>query len=306
MTTGPLKGVKIAVMMGGVSDEREISLKTGTAVLSALKAAGYDAHELRYDGPAVAGLLGDMRPDVVFVALHGRFGEDGKVQGMLEVLGIRYTGSGVTASAVAMDKTLTKKLLMVEGVNTPGFESLKRGDEMDTALPPPVVVKPVKLGSTIGMSFVFDAGDMRAAIDKAFVYDDEVLVEKYIKGRELTVSVIDGEPLPVVEIEPKGGVYDYEAKYNSADTVYTCPANIDDSVRDELQATAARVYGLVGCSGAARVDFRLGEDGMAYVLEINTIPGMTETSLLPKAAAASGMDFTALIERMLESAIRSV
>jgi len=302
-----LKDKKIAVLMGGVSAERGISLKTGAAILGSLKDAGYDAFEVRYDGPDVAVLLADAAPDVVFVALHGRKGEDGAAQGMLEVMEIPYTGSGVLASALAMDKVVTKKLLAVDGIDTPPYVALRKGvdpeDGSGVNIKPPLVIKPVREGSTIGMSFIFDEGPIGDALATAFEYDGTVLVESYIPGRELTVSVIDGEPLPAVEIIPEGGIYDFEAKYASSKTRYVCPAELDEAVAGEISRTAARAYALVGCSGAARVDFRLGDDGRAYVLEVNTIPGMTETSLLPKAAGAAGMSFTELIEKILESAV---
>jgi len=303
-----LRGKRIAVLMGGVSSEREVSLKTGRAILSALTAAGYDATEVVYDGPGVVGQLRDAAPDVVFIALHGRMGEDGAVQGMLEVMEIPYTGSGVLASAMAMDKLVTKNQLVVEGIDTPPFVALRKGidpeDGSGVSINPPLVVKPNSGGSTIGMSFIFGEEPLKDAIGEAFSHDDTVLVEAYIPGREVTVGVLDGKPLPPVEIRPSGGIYDYEAKYSSGDTVYVCPAELDVATAAEMSEAAVMVYRLVGCSGAARVDFRLGDDGRAYVLEINTIPGMTETSLLPKAAKAAGMDFTGLLERMLESAVR--
>jgi len=303
-----LKDKKIGVIMGGLSAEKEVSLTSGNAVLAALKGAGYDAVAILFDGPGLVDEIRKAAPDVIFVALHGRYGEDGSVQGLLEVMGLPYTGSGVTGSAIAMDKAVTKKLLRYHCIPTADFVCVKRGgffmdDPALLAIGLPLVVKPSTLGSTIGMSFVYDYNDLPAAVALAFEHDREVVIEKYIAGRELTAGILGGDPLPLVEIVPAGGVYDYKAKYQSHDTKYVCPAVIDGATTKLIQGLAVDVFRALDGYGVGRVDFRLDDSGAPYVLEMNTIPGMTATSLLPKAAAATGMDFTALVERILKGAL---
>jgi len=299
-----LANKKIGVIMGGLSAEKEVSLTSGGAVENALRDAGYDVHPIYFDGPGLVDEIKKVSPDVVFIALHGRFGEDGTVQGLLEIMGIPYTGAGVSGSALAMDKAVTKKILKYHGIPTADFVTLDRksydpANTMAECLGYPLVVKPATLGSTIGMSFVYKAEDLPAAIRLAFEHDDDVLLEKFIEGREVTAGVIDGRPLPLVEIVVPGGVYDYQAKYQSTENKYLCPAPLDGDTTKKIQAMAVEVYRALKCYGVGRVDFRLDADGGLFVLEMNTIPGMTSTSLLPKAAAAAGMDFTALVETVL-------
>jgi len=303
-----LKKKRIGVIMGGLSAEKEVSLASGGAVLSTLRDAGYDAHPILFDGPGLVDEIRRAAPDVVFIALHGRYGEDGAVQGLLEVMGIPYTGTGVTGSAVAMDKALTKKLLRFHGIPTADFFILKKGAfRMDDpgllALGLPLVVKPSTEGSSIGMGFVHDINKLPEAVALAFQHDNEVVIEKYIEGREITAGILDGSPLPLVEIVAPGGVYDYTAKYKSHETRYICPAPVDGALKDRIQGIAVDVFGALGGYGVGRVDFRLDGDGEPYVLEMNTIPGMTGTSLLPKAANAAGMGFTALVETILTGAM---
>jgi D-alanine-D-alanine ligase len=301
-----LANKKIAVLMGGLSAEREVSLSSGAAVLDALKDAGYDAMPVVYDGPGLVQELYEIKPDLVFLALHGKFGEDGTVQGLLETMGLTYTGTGVTGSAIAMDKAITKKLLKYHDIPTAEFVVLRKGSDTSAVgrIGYPVVVKPSTQGSTIGMSFVYSADELAPALNLAFSHDMEAVVEKYIEGREVTAGILGDNALPLVEIVPKSGVYDYDAKYLTHDTKYVCPAELDAALENRLKALAKEVFSVLQGYGYARVDFRVDREGNPYVLEMNTLPGMTSTSLLPKAAAAAGLSFSQLIELMLEGAMR--
>lgn len=299
---------KIGVIMGGLSAEKEVSLTSGGAVENALRDAGYDVHPIYFNGPGVVDEIKAVSPDVIFIALHGRYGEDGTVQGLLDVMGIPFTGAGVAGSAIAMDKAVTKKILKYHGIPTADFVTLRRkgfdpDNTMAESLGYPIVVKPATLGSTIGMSFVYKAGDLPPAIKLAFEHDDEILLEEFIEGREITAGVLDGRPLPLIEIVVPGGVYDYQAKYLSHDNQYLCPAPLDAGTTKKIQGMALEVFHALKCYGVGRVDFRLDKEGIPYVLEMNTIPGMTGSSLLPKAAAAAGIDFTSLIEAVLMGAL---
>lgn len=296
-----MKNKKIGVLYGGLSAEREISLKTGTAVLKALLSLGYDAVaiDVGLDLPAQ---LKSAETEVAFIALHGRFGEDGRVQGLLEMLQISYTGSGVLASSLAIDKVVTKQMLLYHELPTPGFEVLKSIGQLDDLIRKgrqlPLVVKPSREGSTIGICIAQTEDELRQGIQAASELDRTVLVEEFIDGLELTVSVLNGEALPVIQIVPKTGFYDYQAKYTVGQTEYLLPAPIDAGVYTQMQQVAVQACEVLGCRGAARVDFMLREKEF-YCLEINTIPGMTETSLLPKAAATAGLDFEQLVEQIL-------
>jgi D-alanine-D-alanine ligase len=302
-----LANKKIAVLMGGLSAEREVSLASGAAVLDALKDAGYKATPVVYDGPGLVRKLYEIKPDLVFLALHGKFGEDGTVQGLLETMGLPYTGAGVTGSAIAMDKAITKKLLKYHNIPTAEFVTLLQ-DSADASIVGcigyPVVVKPATQGSTIGMSFVYSEDELAPALKLAFSHDMEAVVEKYIEGREVTAGILGGNALPLVEIVPKSGVYDYDAKYLTHDTKYVCPAELDEALEKRVKALAKEVFSVLQGYGYARVDFRVDREGNPYVLEMNTLPGMTSTSLLPKAALAAGLSFVQLIELMLEGALR--
>lgn len=296
---------RIAVLQGGMSSEREISLKTGGAILGALHRRGYSAQGIDA-GPDLAAALQAQRIDTAFVALHGSLGEDGTVQGLLELAGIPYTGSGVLASAVAINKAATKKILAYHGLPTPAFQVVDTPDgTVEGALraitmAPPFVVKPPEEGSTIGISIVTDASQVRDAVSLGLRYDRQLLVEQFIRGRELTAAVLDGEALPLVEIVARDGFYDYTAKYHSqGETRYVVAPDIGEALTATIQGLAAAAYRELGCSGAARVDFLLASGGSPFIIEINTIPGMTETSLLPKAAGRAGLDFDQLVERIL-------
>lgn len=287
--------------MGGLSAEREISLRSGNACLKALTLRGYNAVAI----DAVRDLpfrLRDEGIEVAFVALHGRYGEDGTIQGLLEFMGIPYTGSGVLASAMGINKAATKEILRSKGIRTPDFMAVNRiEDAKELKISLPVVVKPAKEGSTIGISIVRDRKELISAVEEAFRYDALVLIEDFVKGREVTVSVFDGRPMAIVEVRPKSGFYDFQSKYTAGMTEYICPAGISIETERVCREMSVAVYEALGCSGAARVDMIIDEAG-PQVIEINTIPGMTETSLLPKAAACEGLSFEDLVERMLDGA----
>ncbi|MFO7831583.1 MAG: D-alanine--D-alanine ligase [Desulfuromonadaceae bacterium] len=295
------KEKSVAVILGGDSAEREVSLRSGEAVLNALKQKGYEAFPVD-SAEDVAPQLLLSEAEVAFLAVHGRHGEDGTIQGLLEMMKIPYTGSGVLASSVAMDKAVTKTLVKAAGVVTPHAKVVNAQTDLnifcDTHISYPCVVKPVREGSTLGISVAQDAAELQEAITLARTYDDKVLVEDFIAGREVTVGVMDGNPLPIVEVVAQSGFYDYKAKYTPGQTEYHVPAPLDKELYAAVQAAAQNVYSAVGCRGAVRVDFMLRGDEY-FFLEVNTIPGMTETSLLPKAAAHAGMDFAGLVERIL-------
>ena len=291
----------IAVLMGGLSAERDVSLRTGEAVLKSLKRRGYAAFAIDA-GRDLPSRLTWQQASKVFIALHGRYGEDGTVQGLLEIMQLPYTGSGVLASSMAMDKVVTKKLLIYHNQPTPAFAEctaadLEKGPLADCP-PLPVVVKPAREGSTIGISLVRNEEELQPALEEALRHDELVLVEQFIAGREVTVGVLDGEALPIIEVVPEGGFYDYQAKYTAGRTEYLLPAPLDAELYANLQQAAVDVFHILGCSGAARIDFMIRDDEF-FCLEANTIPGMTETSLLPKAAAAAGISFDQLVERIL-------
>lgn len=300
-----LTRARIGVLMGGQSAERTISLKTGQAVADALRQRGYDVVTIDVDR-SLPHRLRANNVELAFVAMHGPGGEDGTLQGMLELMGIPYTGSGVRASAIAMHKAVTKSLLAQHRIPVPGGTVLRAGvhPRLPRGLRWPVVVKPATQGSTIGVSIVRAPSGWRRALAQAFQFDPEALVETYVPGRELTVSVLDGVPLPAVEIVAPSGFYDYSAKYEKGRTSYLCPAPVTKTVARQVQELAVKTYRVIGCEGAARVDFRVTKQGKPYVLEVNTVPGMTETSLLPMAAAHAGLEYGALTERILGSALK--
>jgi D-alanine-D-alanine ligase len=290
--------------MGGRSAEREISLKSGTMVLAALKKSGVDAHAF---DPRDSGLdaLTSQRFDRAFIALHGRFGEDGTVQGALEYLGIPYTGSGVMASALAMDKWRTKLLWQAAGLPTPPYELLTAQTDhaaLAQKLGLPLMVKPAREGSSIGMSKVTSVEKIAPAYDLAAKHDDTIIAERFIDGVELTAAILDDEPLPLIRLETPRVFYDYEAKYFADDTRYICPCGLSAEQEARIQRVALEAFRLVGCSGWARVDLMLDRAGNPHLLEVNTIPGMTDHSLVPMAARARGISFEDLVIRILEGA----
>jgi D-alanine-D-alanine ligase len=304
--------VKVAVLKGGSSLERGVSLRSAARVEDALATLGHDAVGIDV-GQDLVRRLREERPDVVFIALHGPGGEDGTVQELLEILDLPYTGPGVAACALCMDKVAAKHEIRASGLPTPdwaafnetAFRQLGAADtleEIEQRLGFPLVVKPASQGSSLGVEFASSRGEVPQALVAAFSYDDRVLLERYVKGRELAVSVLGTEPLPVVEAIPRDqDFFNFEARYEIGRTEYVCPAELGEQRTAEVQELAARTYETLGCSGFARVDLMLG-DGGPQVLEVNAIPGLTDTSLFPMAAEAAGLDFTQLVERILESA----
>lgn len=301
---------RVGVLMGGPSSEREISFKSGTAVLNALKEIGVEAVEVDIstdDRQENRRLLKSFGLDCAFIALHGRFGEDGAVQEILEDIGLVYTGSGVESSRLAMDKIGSLKAFKDGGLNVPGSVFLEKGGysrdrEFGKELGLPLVVKPANHGSSIGLSIVDSENLLGPAVEEAFRYDERIIIEEYIRGRELTVGVLDETALPVIEIVPKHKFFDFEAKYQAGLTEYIVPARLCPEKAEKIQQSALSAHKILGCSGCSRTDIIMREDGAPFVLEINTIPGMTATSLLPKAARVLGIDFTRLCLKLLELA----
>ncbi len=295
---------KVAVLFGGRSAEREVSLKSGSAVLAALQRSGVDAYAF---DPAQRDLsdLKKEKFDRVFIALHGRGGEDGTVQGALELLGIPYTGSGVMASAIAMDKWRTKLVWQAAGLPIPEYEALTAPTDWSAVadhLDLPLFVKPASEGSSVGVVKVKRVEDLPAAYAEAAKHDKVVLAESFMSGGEYTVAILNGRALPVIKIEPASEFYDYEAKYLRDDTRYLCPCGLSIEQEAEMQHLAQLAFQLVGCEGWGRVDFLRGEDGKPYLLEINTAPGMTDHSLVPMAARQAGISFEQLVVQILEGA----
>ncbi len=302
-----LKNLRIGVLSGGKSAEREISLKTGNAVFNALKGSGYDVASFDLD----ENLYKNLRSiDVCFIALHGTYGEDGRIQGALDLFDIPYTGSGVSASAAAMDKTKSKALFGYYGLKTPPFVSVKKGENINIVikrlghLEPPYFIKPDSSGSSIGCSVVnHPEEELAGALNKAFEYDGEALIEKFINGREIQFAVAFGKPLGCVEVRPKDSFYSYDAKYTKGRTLYLLNPELKKEEYEECESAAVRAHEIIGCDGVSRTDIILAEDGSAYVLEINTLPGLTELSLVPMIAGSKGISFNELIENIIEDAI---
>jgi D-alanine-D-alanine ligase len=295
---------KVAVLLGGKSAEREVSLKSGGMVLKALRAKGVDAHAFDPKERDFAALEKE-RFERVFIALHGRFGEDGTVQGILEWLGIAYTGSGVLASALAMDKLRTKRIWQAEGLPTPPYAVLDKDSDLRAVVKKlglPLMVKPASEGSSIGMSKVRAAGALDEAYALAANYDRVVIAEKFVEGIELTVGVLGGEALPIIKLETPRDFYDYEAKYIADDTRYLIPSGLSAKKESEIQALCLKAFRTLGCQGWGRVDLMLNKQGRPFLLEVNTSPGMTDHSLVPMAARAVGLSYEELCVKILESA----
>jgi D-alanine-D-alanine ligase len=305
----------IAVLKGGRSLERNISLKSGARVEKALAELGYTVEGIDVDAQLVK-RLGELKPDAAFIAMHGRSGEDGTVQELLDILGIPYTGSDVLPSIRCMDKVLSKHILVADGIPTPPFFAFNRdafqelgavdtmpiiGDDLGF----PIVVKPAAQGSALGIRFAHKVSELPAALISAFSFDNKVLLEKYVKGKELAVSILGREPraLPIVEVRPKTDFFDFESRYTMGKAEYLTPAEINEDEAAAVSELSLRVFKSLGCSGFGRVDIILDESGGLWVLEINTSPGFTGTSLLPMAAEAAGIGFNELVEEILLAAL---
>jgi D-alanine-D-alanine ligase len=302
---GRFRGTRVGVFLGGESSEREVSLRTGAAAAAALRRKGYDVVEIDIRGDWL-GRIREAGIGVAFIALHGRFGEDGCIQGALELARIPYTGSGVAASALSMSKSLAKRVVAAAGVPV-APDALYDGASAEGAPLPefglPAVVKPDREGSTVGVSIVRNPGEWPGMLAAAARFDRRVLVEAYVAGRELTVAVVNGRVLPAIEVRPKSGFYDYEAKYHSqGQTEYLIPVPMEHEVLARAADFTRRAAEALCLRGAARIDYRVDASGQLYFLEANTIPGMTETSLLPKAARFDGLGFDDLVEEILEDA----
>ena len=304
-------GQRVAVVMGGLSAEREVSLNTGAGVLAALRDKQWDAIELDWrDGTSLARLIEESGAHVVWNALHGTWGEDGAVQGLCACLRVPCTGSGILASALAMDKVMSKRIFESNRVPTPAWQLLAHDGPADAsdaivelahrALP--FVVKPASEGSSVGVSIVEDRAQIAAAVNAARAYHGPIVVEDYVAGTEVFVGILDGEVLGSVEVRPATKFYDYEAKYKRTDTKYLIPPELSREVIDAAEHHALAAYNALGCTGHARPDLRIASSGEPFVLEVNTLPGMTKTSLLPKIARAAGIDYATLCEQILESA----
>lgn len=304
---------RVALLSGGTSGEREISLASGKGALKALEAAGFPVTVFDPSDREDLKKLIDGEYDIAFLCLHGRKGEDGAIQGFLEVIDMPYTGSGIWSSALSIDKSKAKLFYRMAEIPTPSSFTLRKGESWDTfemaqSLGSRCVVKPVTEGSSLGVFIASGADETEKAISAAFQHDDQVLVEQYIEGIELTVAVVgrnDPHALPIIEIIPKSDSYDFESKYAPGGSQHICPARLSDAVTEEIQYLAVRAHKVLECAGASRSDFILDENGTAWILETNTIPGMTETSLLPDAAHAAGMTFPELCELLVKDALFS-
>jgi D-alanine-D-alanine ligase len=304
---------RVAVLKGGRSLEREVSLRSGARAEDALQRLGHEVHGIDVDHDLVRRLR-DLRPDVCFLALHGRDGEDGTVQELLEILGLPYTGSGVSACIRCADKVLAKHHMIDAGLPTPDFVAFTETafkqlgaaealGEIEDRLGFPIVVKPADQGSALGLRIARDAAAVPAALVAAFSYSSKVLLERHVRGRDLAVSVLDGRALPIVEAVPEGDMYDFDARYEIGRTSFVCPADLPAAVADEAAALAVGVHELLGCRDVSRVDLLVDDAGALHVLEVNVIPGLTETSLLPQAADAAGIAFDDLIARLVDRAL---
>ena len=305
-----MQKLTVALLSGGISSERDVSIKSGNEVFNALDKNKY--HIIRYDPKTdIAKIVADHSSiDIALIIMHGPYGEDGTIQGFLDLLGIPYQGSGVLASAVAMDKIVSKTIYEKEGLAVPSYMVIDHNDyhhakDSIRHLGLPVILKPVKGGSSIGMDIVYTESDLSVSLENAFQYDSKVMLESYIKGTEVTCGVLGNDdliPLPLIEIVPNQEYrfFDYEAKYKPGATQEICPARISDDLTKKAQECAIKSHKALGCRGCSRTDMIIDAEGIIYILETNTIPGMTSTSLLPQAANASGLNFSQLLDRLIE------
>jgi D-alanine-D-alanine ligase len=314
MTKGLITAKKIGVLMGGTSAEREVSVRSGLAVYQTLQELGYNSALIDV-GKDIMNVLKKEKVRVAFLALHGGLGENGAMQGMLEVMGITHTGSGVLASALAMDKEASKKIFSYHGLQVPPFvvaskKQKVRGQKTNESplptidFPLPWIIKPVAEGSSIGVSIIKDEGMFAQTLEKVYGYGKRVIIEKFIEGREIHIGILGRRVLGGVEVRPSLEFYNYEAKYTSGLTEYIIPPQIDETLYEKVKDMALQAHTALGCSGATRVDLMVSKEGIPYVLEVNTLPGMTSTSLLPKIAQSAGLSFKDLIQEIIKIAVK--
>ena len=292
------KPKKIAVLMGGPGEEKDVSLKSGQAIIKALNHNGYDVTSIILDTKLEKLVKELLSVDLVFLGLHGNIGENGTIQGFLDALGIIYTGSGPLSSAICMDKNISKIIAKNNGIMTPKWKLCDTVID-DAKMNYPVIVKPNGQGSTVGLRIAHNERELKPALEYAFNYDNSVLVEEYIKGRELTVMLIDGKAQPVCEIIPSHEFYDYECKYTAGMSKYICPAEIDDNISNYVKKVSENLFDLLKCENYSRADFRMDDQNKFWFLEMNTLPGMTDTSLAPISALAAGISFNELIDKIV-------
>ena len=292
------KPKKIAVLMGGPGEEKDVSLKSGQAIIKALNHNGYDVTSIILDTKLEKLVKELLSVDLVFLGLHGNIGENGTIQGFLDALGIIYTGSGPLSSAICMDKNISKIIAKNNGIMTPKWKLCNTAIH-DAKMNYPVIVKPNGQGSTVGLQIAHNESELKPALEYAFNYDNSVLVEEYIQGRELTVMLIDGKAQPVCEIIPSHEFYDYECKYTAGMSKYICPAEIDDNISNYVKKISENLFDLLKCENYSRADFRMDDQNKFWFLEMNTLPGMTDTSLAPMSALAAGISFNELIDKIV-------
>tara|TARA_B100000686_G_scaffold64667_1_gene69478 strand:- start:2263 stop:3168 length:906 start_codon:yes stop_codon:yes gene_type:complete len=292
------KPKKIAVLMGGPGEEKDVSLKSGQAIIKALNHNGYDVTSIILDTKLEKLVKELLSVDLVFLGLHGNIGENGTIQGFLDALGIIYTGSGPLSSAICMDKNISKIIAKNNGIMTPKWKLCNTAID-DAKMNYPVIVKPNGQGSTVGLRIAHNESELKPALEYAFNYDNSVLVEEYIQGRELTVMLIDGKAQPVCEIIPSHEFYDYECKYTAGMSKYICPAEIDDNISNYVKKISENLFDLLKCENYSRADFRMDDQNKFWFLEMNTLPGMTDTSLAPMSALAAGISFNELIDKIV-------
>ena len=292
------KPKKIAVLMGGPGEEKDVSLKSGQAIIKALNHNGYDVISIILDTKLEKIVKELLSVDLVFLGLHGNIGENGTIQGFLDALGIIYTGSGPLSSAICMDKNISKIIAKNNGIMTPKWKLCDTVID-DAKMNYPVIVKPNGQGSTVGLQIAHNESELKPALEYAFNYDNSVLVEEYIQGRELTVMLIDGKAQPVCEIIPSHEFYDYECKYTAGMSKYICPAEIDDNISNYVKKISENLFDLLKCENYSRADFRMDDQNKFWFLEMNTLPGMTDTSLAPMSALAAGISFNELIDKIV-------
>tara|TARA_B100000941_G_scaffold190017_1_gene136925 strand:+ start:396 stop:1286 length:891 start_codon:yes stop_codon:yes gene_type:complete len=291
--------LKVGILMGGPSDEREVSIATGKAVIDACVENGYTVTEFGFINDYKKHLKRLKTQNIIFNALHGGIGENGSIQKWLDKNNIKYTGSGSIASSLCMDKAASKEIAKGNGIETPDWQLIQKANQ-EVKISPPFVVKPNDQGSTIGLSIVKDNQLTQSAMDLAFQHGNSIIIEKFISGRELTIPIINEEAYPIVEINPKNNFYDYECKYTPGMSEYLCPAILEQNLVEKIEANTMQLFNKFGCSVYARADYILDKSGVPYFLEMNTLPGMTSTSLVPKSAYAKGQSFQQLIRHIIE------